>query len=256
MACCCGGCPSITFEGIEFCCVPSYISVSTSGGTGACCYDGVCDEGFSSADCIASGGIYRGDGSDCSPSSCGSALVYEDSENDPPLVINTTICLSDISPNPPCDQRCNNAFTVVGLHNHPLSLDCTEAGLDQDLVQGLEIYVVHADGVWYILALTGFDAQILFYGTTTDIGTPADNEVVCGERADYDNDAFTCLFGSPSSLFGIASNGTATIGGACVSTTGACCLDGTCFSDTSESDCVGAGGTYQGDGTTCDPYPC
>ena len=38
--------------------------------------------------------------------------------------------------------------------------------------------------------------------------------------------------------------------------TGACCAaDGTCTVET-EADCLAAGGTYQGDGTGCDPNPC
>lgn len=38
--------------------------------------------------------------------------------------------------------------------------------------------------------------------------------------------------------------------------TGACCAgDGTCTSET-ESDCMTAGGSYEGDGTTCTPNPC
>lgn len=38
-------------------------------------------------------------------------------------------------------------------------------------------------------------------------------------------------------------------------TTGACCIDGIC-SITTEPDCTLMGGTYQGDGTDCDPNPC
>lgn len=37
--------------------------------------------------------------------------------------------------------------------------------------------------------------------------------------------------------------------------TGACCVDGVCSIQT-ETDCTGLGGTYQGDGTDCDPNPC
>lgn len=37
--------------------------------------------------------------------------------------------------------------------------------------------------------------------------------------------------------------------------TGACCVDADCSIQT-ESDCSGMGGTYQGDGTPCDPNPC
>jgi hypothetical protein len=37
--------------------------------------------------------------------------------------------------------------------------------------------------------------------------------------------------------------------------TGACCIDGVC-SITTEQSCIDSGGTYQGDGTDCDPNPC
>ena len=37
--------------------------------------------------------------------------------------------------------------------------------------------------------------------------------------------------------------------------TGACCIGGECSIET-EADCISAGGTYQGDDTTCDPNPC
>lgn len=38
--------------------------------------------------------------------------------------------------------------------------------------------------------------------------------------------------------------------------TGACCADDGSCRITTEADCTGAGGTYQGDNTTCDPNPC
>lgn len=38
-------------------------------------------------------------------------------------------------------------------------------------------------------------------------------------------------------------------------TTGACCIDGVCSIKT-RAECEAAGGTYQGDGTTCDQHPC
>jgi len=37
--------------------------------------------------------------------------------------------------------------------------------------------------------------------------------------------------------------------------TGACCHGTTCDIET-ETDCIGSGGVYQGDGTDCDPNPC
>lgn len=49
------------------------------------------------------------------------------------------------------------------------------------------------------------------------------------------------------------------IGGLCADAdcqpTGACCVGEDC-SITTEDDCTGMGGTYQGDGSTCDPNPC
>lgn len=48
----------------------------------------------------------------------------------------------------------------------------------------------------------------------------------------------------------------ATSADCCCNPTGACCFDdGSCVVE-SESDCIGAGGTYQGDGIMCDPNPC
>lgn len=38
--------------------------------------------------------------------------------------------------------------------------------------------------------------------------------------------------------------------------TGACCLDGGVCVETDASTCAGLGGSYQGDGTDCDPNPC
>ncbi len=37
---------------------------------------------------------------------------------------------------------------------------------------------------------------------------------------------------------------------------GACCYMGGCYEDLLPEDCTGGGGTYQGDGTDCDPNPC
>ncbi len=41
----------------------------------------------------------------------------------------------------------------------------------------------------------------------------------------------------------------------CLPPTGACCIDGAC-SVTDEATCLGQGGAYQNDGTTCTPNPC
>lgn len=46
-----------------------------------------------------------------------------------------------------------------------------------------------------------------------------------------------------------------TSGGGGGAATGACCAGTDCSIQT-ESDCIGMGGTYQGDDTTCDPNPC
>ncbi len=169
--CCCGPTPptvcptSVTFSGIEFCCVP--------GGSGT------------------------------------SAMLFEDSGADPIEVINDTpFSLLDIDPAAPCDTRCSGQ-TDLGIHNWNSS-DCTTSPTG-DTVTGIALFVVHAAGIWYVLALTAADGVILFYGTTTNPATPIANQVICNNTVEYDNDAFTCLFDGPSMLLGVAENGTATL---------------------------------------------
>ncbi len=297
-ACCCPtitGCPSVTISGLTFCCVPSFISTNTTGGVGACChFDGPCMDLVTRADCAAAGGIYRGDGSLCISNPCGSALVYEDDGNNPPLVLNDIKqCTTNLGATAPCDINCINTptCTLLGLHTYA-SEGCT--GSPVDLAVEIEVYVTHVNGVYHIFAINGGNNLILFYGATSEMSPlVATNEVICGSYIEYDNDGATCLFNGPITALGIAENGTATIGDACVlgaccspsgdcletpqnicedclggtwrgtGTTcvpnpcvGACCVGVSCFPDTTEADCDGAGGTYQGDGTDCDPNPC
>ncbi len=243
------GCPSVTFSGVEFCCVPSFINLDTSGGAGACChFDGSCDDLVTRDDCIASGGIYRGDGSTCVSNPCGSITLFEDSGR----FVNGLFCLLDISPSGICDQRCFSSSRLIG-NNVYTSEDCTGSPFDTSM--GLEVYVVLSAGVYHVMAVNIGNRVILFYGTTTDLGTPATNEVVCGEVATWNNDLTTCVFDGPLVDFlGVAGNGMATIGSGCP--TGACCGGGFCVPDLFEQDCVDLGGIWQGADTTCDPNPC
>ncbi len=250
------GCPSVTLNGLEFCCVPSFIQKDTLGGIGACCDFGTldCHGPVTRSDCISSGGVYRGDGSLCVTNPCGSVKLYEDEGND--LVLNgVKQCTLSLGAIDPCDLNCINTptCTLLGLHVYP-SEDCS--GVPVDLAIEIEVYVTHVSGVYYVFALNGGNNVILFYGTTTALGVPATNEVVCGTTTEYDNDGAICLFGGPITALGIAGNGSATIGSPCP--TGACCDGfGGCDPDFFQNICEDCfARTYAGDGTTCDPNPC
>lgn len=76
-----------------------------------------------------------------------------------------------------------------------------------------------------------------------------DNLRIVGSRGEWSGNARQRFMFNPQRGGGSAGGGTTP------TVTGACCIDGDC-SITTEVLCVAAGGTYQGDDTTCDPNPC
>ncbi len=212
-ACCpTTGCPSVTFDGLEFCCT----------------------------------------------SFLGGSKLFEDAGTDPPFVLNgLNLCMRDVEVTPPCDISCANTptCTLVGVHVYD-SEDCSGDPHPVALALEVDVFVVRVSGVYHVFAINGDNSVFLFYGTTTDLGTPASNQIVCGETTEINNDATTCLFGGPFIALGVAGNGTASFGSTCP--TGACCPQfGDCIPDTFQNICEDClGGTYTGDGTPCDPNPC
>ncbi len=136
------------------------------------------------------------------------------------------------------------------LHLYSL-LGCT--GSHGDAQSGVGISVGFFDGLWHIAAIDGSNNLIFFYGTTTDVGVPADNQVTDCTDSPTEWDLPECL-GGTQNLCSQTAGGTATIGSSLP--TGACVndLSGDCTIK-AQYDCEHCNpsdpSTYQGDGTPC-----
>ncbi len=75
------------------------------------------------------------------------------------------------------------------------------------------VQVAFISDVWYIWSELADDQRgVIFYGTTTDVGTPATNEIACqSEFNSYDNPITECFSGGARDVVGVAHSGTATI---------------------------------------------
>lgn len=152
------------------------------------------------------------------------------------------ICTNDDN----CDGTIDAGSILIGV------TDCV--GGPPFAVDNIFIYSAFIDGVWHIMAYGASTFGIMFYGTTTGVDVPADNEVVCdGALHTWDNPLTDCVFGGPIDFYNAGFNGTATLGPC---PTGACCFGVDCFENYHESPCIYEGGTYIGDDTICTPNPC
>ncbi len=265
----CGTCPSVTFEGLEFCCFPSVLYdspvVCDEGppceGKGACC-DTVgqgCVAVETQAECEARNlplvprFVYQGDGTTCKM-----MLIQS------PAALNGVFGL--YGPGTPCSQCfyfSDGLCRGLLVREYSYDGDCTgepPCPTDDYTETGLQyqIYVVVVDGVYHILVVEESNSLIMFYGTTTAVGTPADNQVVCGGlREPWDNPALECTIGAQD-LQAVAQGGTATLGvnltsGACCNF-GVDCVENVFQVECLDPDCFGEGIWHSG--SSCDPDPC
>jgi hypothetical protein len=224
------------------------ITQGASCGTGACCFaDGTCQVIDRNA-CVASGGIYRGGGTTCSPNLC-----------------------------PPPNDQCTAAQPMVSLPA-TIVIDNTNATDDGAVACGFSSAMHH--GLWYTVTPT--DAYYLTASTCNAYGTVNDTKLsvytgtcanlVCVGGQDDDS---TCTGHTFRSTFAwcasagvtyyilVGSYGTSygtfqldvSQGAYCGESVGACCLSEIC-SVISQAACMALDGTYLGDGTSCSSPDC
>ncbi len=254
---CCApsGCPSVTFSELEFCCFPTILQPLPFGGLGACCDDVShgCSGVITAEECTALGaGHSFHEGAPCKWMQIQSPSPMTDvpfgMSGDETLGDCTHICFRS----PICAIN-----TVREYHVPPLSCPATGCeGTYDEFGLAFQMHVAFVDGLWHILLWGGSNAIIYFYGTTSDIGIPAENEVVCGELSNWSGPFFDCTIGAQD-LLGVSSGGAATLGATIA--LGACCsIFGDCL-DAFEDDCINPdclNGTFIGEGIPCDPNPC
>ncbi len=205
------------WEGYAFNCYTcDEIPESQGGGTTGACCIGTECSILTSNQCAEAGGIYQGDGTPCDPNPCGS----------PPV---------------PCSSCC------LGFGNPPFMDDDGNCWLISNGCDGSFSEPVPCDTFWRVFTLNcicdcpsggcaGSCGAITTCFSTFDLITCETSEN-CSGRLDCGNcpaesvlseQCFPC---------------------------GACCIDGVC-SITTEPDCDGSGGIWQGNDTGCVPNPC
>ncbi|MCP4591500.1 MAG: hypothetical protein GY842_12210 [bacterium] len=259
---------------------------------GACCNtSGLCSVGLQS-ECLANGGEYVGDDTDCDPDPCAQGACCTDTGCEE---LDTTDCaaaggdyLGDgtiCSPNPcpPLNDICTNATDILAV---PFSDALDNSMAEGDGPPGLCDFstglTVMAKDVWWsytpttecLLSLdvdpdagAGYDGIMMIYSgpdcndlTPLDIvgaeptGCYDDPEPYHSEFVASNGVTYWFQVGDYGTLPG--TGGLTTFDLSCVSAPGACCFDdGTC-TEMTPFDCVAGGGTFDGEGTICTPNPC
>ncbi len=187
---------------------------------GACCFaDGSCTEVLE-ADCLASGGVYQGDGTLCTPNPC------------PQL---GTCCIS-------------------GVCTFVLQADCAGVWTEGGSCEPNPCTVptgscCYPDGTCAVTIQADCTATWLLDG----VCEPNTCAQPTGSCCYPDGSCAVTLLADCTgnwTMFGVCEPNT------CPQPTGACCFDtGLCVTGT-EADCLSSGGAYQGNFTTCSPNPC
>ncbi len=195
----------------------------------------------------------------CCSSDDPSTGYFEDAGTHPCDFLNDKpFCLSPVT-NDLCtyctnDDPCNGGTTSGGLNIWFGNCDTHEDFFSSNIF----LNTVFIDGLWHIFAYVASSPFFgtFFYGTTTDLSIPAENQITsCMDAPTIDNAATDCIFGEPLTSIPVVAFGGTAFMSSCPPT-GACCYSGGCLV-TTECYCTEIlSGTYQGDDTVCDPDPC
>ena len=207
---------------------------TTSGPTGACCFeDGFCWVA-TLTDCGFSGGSYQGDAVPCDPNPCPQPIG--------------ACCF----PNGTCSIELEDDCWLAGGDFQGIGTTCSPNPCPQPTGA-----CCAADGSCSVLT----QAQCTASG-----GTYQGNGTGCSPNPCPQPTGACCAANGSCSVVTQAQctasggtyqgNGTGCSPNPCPQPTGACCAaDGTC-SILTQAQCIASGGTYQGNGTGCSPNPC
>lgn len=260
--------------------------------TGACCntVDGTCTDA-TPQNCAAAGSDYQGDGTNCASTACaGTGRCCRDSGQtcDIRTQLSCTnlggqwlagqTCFTSPCPIPPTNDLCTNALDLPC--NSTIVIDTTTATTSPDD----PVYTCRVGGplqgfntVWFSFVASSSTAQVRTCGGAA----PADDTLLavysgtCGSLVQIGCDDDACATPTLSSdvcvtglvvgqtyLVQVSGWGATDIGaipvqlvcpGETCAPTGSCCLASNGCAVLTESACLGQGGTYGGDSTTCQP---
>ncbi len=230
---------------------------------GACCFnDGSCTTG-SRDDCDAAGGNFQGFGTSCGSVTC--PIRPDNDDCDDAIAISslngvtfgdTTLAAADPTA-PTCGTTITAPgiwYTIVGNGNRVIISTCEPGDTRYDTK--LNVYTGSCDG---LICITGNDDG-------SPDGVNPNPDCVVPETGSTSNRASTvsiCTtagttyyilvqgFGGQVGSFAMRITDTG------VNCTGACCLgDGMCLDGQAEADCIGLGGNFGGEGTSCSSVNC
>ncbi len=209
---------------------------------GACCFmDGTCQEVLNLAECAGLGGNYQGDGTDCDPNLC--PQPGNNCDNPKPILL-TAGALPYVDTDTTCGRGNNYADTCLGYY------DGGEDILYEVIVPEPLCVTIAVDGV------------LTYVGVAIDYSCPPGLTCLAFNNNSAGNPVIENLSLAAGTYYIMidtwpsppCSDFTMTIS-ACPEP-GACCFsDGSC-QELLPTPCATAGGIFQGDGTTCDPNPC
>lgn len=226
------------------------------------------------ATCI---GYVTGSGSAAKTITCktlqpGTYYVMIDTWPAPDCIPYFTLIIETCLPPDPYSETCEGAIVIPAL---PFS---TEVDTDTAVADGpqgtCDKYYPTTTGLMQNDAWWVWTADADCFATATATGTydiimtvrddcTALTELYCADATSTGAESigFQAVSGT-TYYFQVGDTGSSEGGGittftlTCSAGSGACCMpDGSCFEDTN-ANCAAAGGTYEGDGTTCDPNPC
>lgn len=259
---------------------PSYYRIRADS-VGACCIDGLCVPFEFEADCLAAGGTYKGDNSGCDPQPCCDIDCTGTAENEPACGLPTDTtnfgCSAAAGPYTFGTQLATSGAIVCGTSR------MAESTVDPNFIsRDLDWYTyTHTGGDLVFCWASEFPGDGLVFWEIPS-GQPGYDPNTCAGLSGFGlatvppgDCLFSCLLLEPNDLpagvtsfylllapdfdsyqYDIAcgSEYEATVASG---VQGACCI-GTpveCFV-TYQAFCLQDGGTWKGNGTTCDPNPC
>jgi hypothetical protein len=246
---------------------------------GACCFGATCAPDYLEADCLAQGGVFKGNGSTCNPNPCVGRCCYPDGTCEVQSPAECTGVyygdMTDCGPPNPCPQPgndCTNPIVVVLPQALPYTDQDTTCGRGNAYANTCLGNYDGGEDILYRLVVTE-DVLVRVVMTTTATWTGMAIHDTCPL------DPNVCLYkGTNTGAGGVTLENVqlyASVGvyylmidtwpsPNCIPEftlviapypRGACCVGPMC-SEVTEAQCLAQGGTWLGAGTDCFPNPC